>query len=87
MASQGSVLFTMSEPDPNRLEATAYHEAGHAVVGCEVGRGLVRIDIVETDDRVGLTRWRPRGKWFWDALEAGADNLAYGRLRRAVEVT
>ena len=76
----------MSESDPNRQGATAYHEAGHAVVGFHLGRGLVRINIVESDDRVGLTRWRPRAKWFWEALEVGADNHDYNRLRRAVEV-
>lgn len=41
--------------------ATAYHEAGHAVVGQHLGFGAPKsLTIVPTDDRLGATEWSRR---------------------------
>src|SRR5207247_1816347 len=41
-------------------ERTAYHEAGHAVVGLLVGLELGMVTIVPTDDALGVTRFSDR---------------------------
>ena len=37
-----------------RCESTAYHEAGHAVIGCYIGETINNINIIETDTRLGV---------------------------------
>ena len=44
------------------LQATAYHEAGHAVVSMELGRGFRKVTIVPSGDTLGHCRNTPWGK-------------------------
>src|SRR3569623_2357917 len=54
-------------PDPDRL-ATAYHEAGHAVVSLELDRPVVKVSILPDRDRAGICHFgtavtRPTEDW------------------------
>jgi hypothetical protein len=57
-----------------QLEATAYHEAGHAVMSHCHGRRLKRVDIVEEEDRLGLCRQEKWPPWVLDELNGGSDS-------------
>ncbi len=46
----------MTKRELRRLEATAYHEAGHAVVAVMLDRGLRPVSIEASDDYRGLTQ-------------------------------
>ncbi len=48
---------------PRRAHA-AWHEAGHAVVGLEVGLCLVSVDVEEIPGQAGLTSWAPPPPYF-----------------------
>jgi ATP-dependent Zn protease len=42
---------------PEVLKETAYHEAGHVVMGHVVGRNAVSVTIIREGDAAGLTRF------------------------------
>ena len=57
-------LTVQLDPLPDRI-LTAYHEAGHAVVGLFLGRVLEHVDIEQTDERGGQTKFEdlPADAW------------------------
>jgi ATP-dependent Zn protease len=64
----------MIEPDPDGdLLATAYHEAGHAVVAISLGRSVERCTVIRNTLRLGavqLTKGRGKGKQDFYEIEA-----------------
>ena len=49
----------MSEPGPSELEtATAYHEAGHAVLALALGRPVQRVSILPNQLRLGACEFK-----------------------------
>ncbi|MBA2625825.1 MAG: hypothetical protein H0U89_09495 [Acidimicrobiia bacterium] len=61
-------------------EATAYHEAGHAVVAVTFWRSVVRVSIERDESTLGRVEHRPRGAAFRPDVEVD------GRTRRALDV-
>src|SRR5438876_455834 len=58
----------MDEPPPPFDEATAYHEAGHAVVALALDRPVHRVSVLANRDRLGQCefakgRFRPTEDW------------------------
>jgi hypothetical protein len=56
------------DPPPPFDEATAYHEAGHAVVALALGRPVHRVSVLPNRDRLGQCefakgRFRPTEDW------------------------
>jgi hypothetical protein len=54
----------MNKPKTPKLEATAYHEAGHAFVAVERRLPFKYVTIEETDDSLGHILGKPLGGWF-----------------------
>jgi len=55
--------------DPNSDEATAYHEAGHAVVALVLGRPVEKVTIRENTLRLGqvqIQRWLDKAEYLLD---------------------
>jgi hypothetical protein len=52
------------EAQARRNEATAYHEAGHAVVSLALRRAVRRVSIIADDDTLGRCSSNPIGDWF-----------------------
>lgn len=50
-------------------ERTAYHEAGHAVIGVVAGRTLKRITIVRKGDILGVCDWEVAKNSFGDEID------------------
>jgi hypothetical protein len=69
-----------------KLERTAYHEAGHAVVSIALGRGLGSLEIVADNDKnqLGCCRITPVPKWFHPDIAMGARSQAW--LEREIVV-
>ena len=60
-------------PPPSELVATAYHEAGHAVVALALGRPVHRVTVRPTTDRLGQCefkkgRHQPTDDWVEDEI-------------------
>lgn len=47
-----------TEPQPPHNEATAYHEAGHAVVALSLGRAVHKVSVLPNRDRLGWCEFR-----------------------------
>ena len=68
------MLPSESTPPPNsKLEATAYHEAGHAVIALTLGRAVERVTIVPNQGYLGAchmqkTRVKPTKDWLEDEI-------------------
>jgi ATP-dependent Zn protease len=62
-------------------EATAYHEAGHAVIALALRRGLSRVTIVPDDEAgsLGHCAGTRTGEWFQPDVDRS------GRARRFIE--
>ncbi|HCE42826.1 MAG TPA: hypothetical protein DET40_04710 [Lentisphaeria bacterium] len=58
------------ELDETELEGKAYHETGHAILQYLFGYKLVEVNIVETDDKGGVTSCR--GRHPFELQRAGA---------------
>ncbi len=61
-----------SQPNP-KLVATAYHEAGHAVIALTLGRAVERVTIVPNQGYLGAchmqkTRVKPTKDWLEDEI-------------------
>jgi hypothetical protein len=61
------------------LRATAYHEAGHAVIRWAQRRAFRLVTIESGDDHAGRTEHYPVGDWFRPDLEVD------GRVRHRIE--
>lgn len=73
----------------NPRERTAYHEAGHVVAACLLGRSIDYASIVSDDDAAGHMMLRKRSASFAAALDeasGGFGEFIAARLRRQVEV-
>ena len=58
----------MPDPAPDRDPATAYHEAGHAVVALALGRPVHKVSILPSRDKLGWCEYkkgvfRPSEDW------------------------
>lgn len=70
---------TKAERERRRLEATAYHEAGHVVACLELGRAFRSVTILPGDGYLGCVHYRP---WPKSIKETG---YADGRTERWLE--
>lgn len=64
----GHALYDEIMEPTSSLEATAYHEAGHAVLALILDRPVTRVSIVPNDERLGLCEFgksvfRPSEDW------------------------
>ncbi|MFN7334228.1 MAG: hypothetical protein ACK5TC_04125, partial [bacterium] len=70
--------------DPNSDEATAYHEAGHAVVALVLGRPVEKVTIRENTLRLGQVQMsNRRGTPIKDEIEVQALILLAGVVSEA----
>ncbi len=68
-----------------RLMATAYHEAGHAVVGQQLELEVISVSVVATDDCAGVVRHKDP-KWFdLNTLQSGVEPRAHDRIERHIQ--
>ena len=71
-------------PDPNSDEATAYHEAGHAIVALVLGRPVEKVTIRENSLRLGQVQMsNRRGTPIKDEVEVQALILLAGVVSEA----
>lgn len=76
----------MSEPAPRHDEATAYHEAGHAVLALVLGRPVHKVSVLPNRERLGEVRFgtgsaKPTDDWLErEILIALAGPLAEARF-------
>jgi ATP-dependent Zn protease len=76
--SEEPIISTPPEV-PVHSAATAYHEAGHAVMTLSFGRAFKRISMVEDDHALARVVGKPVGEWFRPDVEIS------GRMRRRIE--
>jgi hypothetical protein len=48
----------------SKLEAVAYHEAGHAVAGLKLGRQIGNVSSTPTAESLGRVQFKPPPEWF-----------------------
>lgn len=65
-------MTARAERDRRRLEATAYHEAGHAVVAVRLGVKVRSVHIIPDGDTAGACLGRPFPEWFSPDIELNA---------------
>lgn len=85
MSDQASVLNSDSSEEPSAVSperwATAYHEAGHAVMALMLGRNVHRVSIVPKQTRLGACELRKDvARITKDPLEADALVLLAGMV-------
>src|ERR687888_424968 len=62
----------------HEIEATAYHEAGHAVASWHLGRAVKKVTIVEGEDFLGRVQHYPvGGKWLQPDVEINSRTVHY----------
>jgi hypothetical protein len=59
----------MSKSNKRKLEATAYHEAGHAVVALHLRHAVKRVSIIPDHDTLGWVLGRKVPGWFEPDVE------------------
>ena len=69
-----------------KIESTAYHEAGHAVVGWDLHTQLTGVTIVASGDALGICQFHKRGNFHLDRSNYMVEDSDWRTFRRVVNV-